>query len=422
MNRRIILIFVLLLEVFTIPLWACSKKVVLSADKPLKGQMKNEGVVYVVRSSFDLNGETLIIPTGCQLLFEGGVISNGTLQGDNTIINASKLQIFSDVIILGSWDNKTVYGDWFDFDVSGKYDNIRNFKNLMGLCTGRNMTHLYLSEGIYCVSQVSNSAPINVPSNVYWHNSATIQLLPSDYTHYAIVSIKQADNVVIDGGVFVGDLKTHFGTIGEWGHGIKVEGSSNVTIKNLQTLECWGDGIDLVEGEYVSKLQVGVGICNRVTIDNVKSLYNRRQGLSIEAAENVVVKNSEFAYTGTIKQTNPSAGIDIEAWCKNENKLYNIRIQNCICHDNYGPDVDCIPNLILKYDNFSPQNNIRFSKCIVGTLALKFSNKVEFNDCIINKIYYIEAAKNTSFRKCTFGKMQSNEIFNGVKLKKCTSR
>lgn len=232
--------------------------------------------------------------------------------------------------------------------------------------------------------------------------------------------------MVIDGGVFIGDLKTHMGTKGEWGHGIKVEGSSNVTLKNLQTRECWGDGIDLVESEYVSKLKVGVGNCNRVAIDNVKSLCNRRQGLSIEAAENAVVKNSEFAYTGKIKQTAPSAGIDIEAWCKNENKIYNIEIQNCICHDNYGLDIDCIPNLILKYDNASPKNYIRFTKCTMGTLALKFSNVVEFRDCIrdciIDKIYYIEAADNTSFRKCIFGKMQSLEIINGIILKKCSRR
>ena len=276
------------------------------------------------------------------------------------------------------------------------------------------------------MSQVNNSAPIIIPSNVYWHNSATIQLRPSDYTHYAIVSIKQVNNVVIDGGVFIGDLKTHMGTKGEWGHGIKVEGSSNVTLKNLQTRECWGDGIDLVESEYVSKLKVGVGNCNRVAIDNVKSLCNRRQGLSIEAAENAVVKNSEFAYTGKIKQTAPSAGIDIEAWCKNENKIYNIEIQNCICHDNYGLDIDCIPNLILKYDTASPKNYIRFTKCTMGTLALKFSNVVEFRDCIrdciIDKIYYIEAADNTSFRKCIFGKMQSLEIINGIILKKCSRR
>lgn len=422
MHRATLIIATLIVVMFVAPLGACAKKIVPSTNKPLREQLKTTGVDYVIRFSFDLNRDTLVIPEGCQLTFDGGTIKNGILQGDHSTIKASRQQLFSNITISGTWDNKIVYGDWLDFDTSGKNDNIHNFRSLMALCTGTVQTQLYLSVGVYCVSQVNNSAPIIIPSNVYWHNSATIQLLPSDYTHYAIVSIKQVNNVVIDGGVFIGDLKTHTGTKGEWGHGIKVEGSSNVTIKNLQTIECWGDGIDLVEGEYVSRLKVGVGNCNRVIIDNVKSLYNRRQGLSIEAAENVVVKNSEFAYTGRIKQTAPSAGIDIEAWCKNEKKIYNIQIKNCICHDNNGPDIDCIPNLILKYDNVSPQNHIRFSKCTMGTLALKSSNGVEFRDCVIDQISYIESVENTSFRKCAFGNMQSTKKFIGVKFKNCSNK
>lgn len=308
-----------------------------------------------------------------------------------TRIKAPKEQIFSNVVISGTWDNEIIYGDWFDFDISGKKDNIHNFENLMALCSGGNMTQLYLAKGVYCVSQVNNSAPIVVPSNVYWHNSATIQLLPSNYTHYAIVSIKQAKNVVIDGGVFVGDLKTHLGTKGEWGHGIKVEGSSNVTIKNLQTRECWGDGIDLVEGEYVDSLKVGVGNCYRVTIDNVKSLYNRRQGLSIEAAKNVVVKNSEFAYTGKFKMTEPGCGVDIEPWCKNEEKIDNISFANCFVHDN-NPERDfCIESNLVYWGiesnpEYTPANDIRVKNSKIGKLHIQGANTVAITNCDIDDI------------------------------------
>lgn len=422
MHRANLLIATLVLAMFSAPLLACTKKVVLSANEPLADQLNTSSVVYVIKFPYDLKGETLTIPAGCQLSFEGGMIKNGTLHGDKTTIKALRERILSNVSVSGTWNNKIVYGEWLDFDISGKYDNRLNFKNLMVLCSGDVQTQLYLSEGVYCLSQVNNSAPIIVPSNVFWHNSATIKLLPSDYTHYAIVSIKQANNVVIDGGVFVGDLKTHLGTKGEWGHGIKIEGSSNVTIKNLETRECWGDGIDLVEGEYVDRLKVGVGNCDHVIIDNVKSLYNRRQGLSIEAAENVVVRNSEFAYTGTIKQTAPSAGIDIEAWCQNEHKIYNIKIQNCICHNNYGPDIDCIPNLIFGNNDAAPQNHILFFKCKVGTLALKSSNGVEFSDCVIDKISYIKSVENTSFKKCLFGNIEAIKQFTGVKFRSCSNK
>lgn len=61
-----------MLAIFAAPLWACTKKVFLSANKPLTEQMKAIGVNYVIRYSFDLKGETLIIPAGSWLSFDGG--------------------------------------------------------------------------------------------------------------------------------------------------------------------------------------------------------------------------------------------------------------------------------------------------------------------------------------------------------------
>jgi hypothetical protein len=42
--------------------------------------------IYHLQYDYNLNGETIIIPEGCVILFEGGTLKNGTLQGTNTII------------------------------------------------------------------------------------------------------------------------------------------------------------------------------------------------------------------------------------------------------------------------------------------------------------------------------------------------
>ena len=49
--------------------------------------------------------------------------------------------------------------------------------------------------------------------------------------------------------------------------------------------------------------------------------------------------NSVFSYTGELKKTSPSAGIDIEPWINNGKKLFNITINNCIMSNNKGPDL-----------------------------------------------------------------------------------
>lgn len=64
-----------------------------------------------------------------------------------------------------------------------------------------------------------------MPSNVYWHNKATIRMLPIDMAKYSIVCINKSDNITIDGRIFIGDFEMRIGRVGEWGHGMKCEGT-----------------------------------------------------------------------------------------------------------------------------------------------------------------------------------------------------
>ena len=56
-------------------------KIVLTQDMVSKANVK-----YVIKWNFDLDGETITIPEGCLIEFDGGSISNGTLVGDDTIL------------------------------------------------------------------------------------------------------------------------------------------------------------------------------------------------------------------------------------------------------------------------------------------------------------------------------------------------
>lgn len=41
--------------------------------------INEENTRYIIRYAFDLNNETITIPTGCEIVFEGGIIENGTI-------------------------------------------------------------------------------------------------------------------------------------------------------------------------------------------------------------------------------------------------------------------------------------------------------------------------------------------------------
>lgn len=380
------------------------RKVTITNKGNIKKQLSKENVTYVVEDAFDLKGETINIPDNCVLLFKGGRISNGVINGQNTRVSADRKTIFKNVSITGCWNNKRVFSEWLEFEEDEKKDNAQNFKNLMTLCNGDDMTHLYMQKGVFYCSVVTGGSNIKVPSNVYWHNSATICQLPTISSKYGFVLVQKSNNVTIDGGTFVGDVRHHEGKGGEWGHGIKIAGSTNVVLKNIVVKEFWGDGIDLIEGEYNNSITAGEGVCNRIVIENIKSLYNRRQGLSVEAAHNVTIRNSEFAYTGKYGLIDPGCGIDIEPWCYNERKIDNIQIINCYIHDNNSMiDLYLVPNLIYQKKVSKPQlapfNNIYVSNCSIGKLYIQWANGVKFEKCKIEDLIHKTSCSEVVFKK-----------------------
>ena len=385
----------------------------------ITGKTEDKTISYTICYPLDLNGDSLILPEKSRLIFlERGCISNGTILGNQTSLNASAELIFKDINIAGSWNNDKVFGKWINFPPEGNPCD-KAFQNLMALCTGNKLTHFYLNEGTYCVSAYYKSAPIIVPSNVYWHNKAEIRMLPTDLSWYNTVLLNKVENVTIDGGSFIGDVVSHQGKEGEWGHGIKCGGATNICLKNITCSFHWGDGIDLIEG-LDDKGAITIN-CYDIRIDSVKCLHNRRQGMSIEAAHNVTITKSEFAYTGAPDYTAPGAGLDIEPWCNNRIKIRNISISECNFHDNKGPDLFILSNLFQeKYKEIN--NLIRISKSNIGSCQFKFSSGIKIYDCIFNKTltiknsshivikksyifdYYSEDIENIDFKDCKFKK------------------
>lgn len=158
---------------------------------------------------------------------------------------------------------------------------------------------------------------------------AVLKAKPTATGYNNVIYIDGVNNVTVTGGQIIGDRHQHLGSSGEWGHGIFVRGgATNIFISDMHISDCWGDAIEIggVLGEAPD---------DGVVIDNVIADGNRRQGLSITNAVNVVVKNSVFKNTsGTL----PEAGIDIEPnyGCVTE----DIHIENVHSYGNAGAGID----------------------------------------------------------------------------------
>src|SRR5699024_4305276 len=167
---------------------------------------------------------------------------------------------------------------------------------------------------------------LNIPSNVNieMEQGTVINIVPSDYGNAynratIIFRIVDKENIVIDGGVLIGDRENTTDRTGEWGYGIKVDNSSNITIKNMQLNKTWGDGIAVQEQS------------KDVFIHNIVCDNNRRQGMTIGHVENLYVSESSFINT---QGTPPAAGVDLEP--SGVGYIRNIVFDKCVMRGNSG--------------------------------------------------------------------------------------
>ena len=390
----------------------------LKAYKSLQRQMLYENTTYVISNTFDLKGQSLHIPTGCILQFKKGRIENGIVEGSMTRVIADKYLIFKSIRLNGSWENDTVYSEWIDFIQEDQFDNREKFQNLMTLCNGECYTQVFMQEGEYWTSVRNNGYGIKISSNIYFHSKAVIKELPNDYQVACLINIYKADNVTIDGGIYIGDLNIHIGEKGEWSHGIECRASSNVSIKNVICKEFWGDGIDVIEG-YDANQKPTLN-CRNITIENAKCYYNRRTGIGIEAVTGCKVKNCECRYTGQKRGTLPMAGLSIEAWSRENEKIKNIEIIDCIFMDNKETDLISYANGPLKEDFAVYSNNILIKNCTIGYFFVSHTNGIILDNCKIEKSkgYEHKYVKGLQYKNCMLKEKPLNKTITNLPKKK----
>ena len=189
-----------------------------------------------------------------------------------------------------------------------------------------------LTAGKYVIDPVRN---LRLRSNMCLElrSGAVLLAKRNNQERAYVLMVYKVKNVEIKGGQIIGDRDNHLGTKGEWGHGIMVRGSTNVTIRDIHISKCFGDGISIGGAMVTGAPTIE---CNDIVIDNVVCTNNRRQGLTIGCATNVKVYDSEFSGTNGIA---PACGIDIEPDSNDGRTTSTVHIENCLIRKNEGNGV-----------------------------------------------------------------------------------
>ena len=331
----------------------------------VQSKFNRSNTIYKITRDIDLGNGVLTIPSECTLDFQGGSFSSGTITGNGTDITVDKqARIFNNIIIAGTWKVAVIYSGWFNFRYTAGSNNLQNLQNLFNLSSNSYNGVINISQGDYYITIANNSTDsIVIYSNTTVNLNGNIILNPNDLTNYNIVTVRQRNNIIIQGGgSIVGDVVTHTGTTGEWGMGISIYDGNNITIKDVSVKNCWGDGI------YIGQVEATTtSYSSNILIDNVTIDSNRRQGISIISVENLTIRNSRIINTGAIKFTSPGAGIDIEPNIANA-MVRNINIEGCYFNGkNQGVSGDLLITALIFGSTINTTFSATISNCYFAT-------------------------------------------------------
>lgn len=200
---------------------------------------------------------------------------------------------------------------------------------------------VYVPPGTYMINTTLATGATGQPVGIKLNQAKTrLELAPgailkaiaNNATNYAIIQVTAAD-CVISGGTFQGDVSTHTGSTGEWGHCIDINtGADRCLVVNTLAKEAWGDGVSIY------------GRPSDVTLLNVTALNCRRLGGSIIDAIRPRLYNCHFGGTGSIASTGPIGGLDIEPDPSSTRDVIDALVVGCLFENNGGPGFNASAN------------------------------------------------------------------------------
>lgn len=275
------------------------------------GQVIDEYVM--IEHDVDLGGAVCTIPHGKILVFKGGIVRNGILNGNETRI-AAQGKVFDRVSIQGTWNIPEISTGLF---IDLKYEN--SLRDVIALSSPSVKNTIIIEEGDYTVKVGSESETcIFLGSNTHLILNGNVRLKPNNFKSYNIFQAT-GENIRIEGhGCVIGDKEMHTGTEGEWGMGINLSGAVNTLVKGITVKDCWGDCV------YVG------GRSRNVQMENCKLDNGRRQGISVTKADSVTIRNCLIM---NVCGTNPQYAIDIEPNIRDTVDhviIKNVEVENCV--------------------------------------------------------------------------------------------
>ena len=140
-------------------------KVKVTKNLLTQSMISKENTIYIIQYDYDLNGQTIIIPKGCILQFEGGSFRNGGIKGIDTVISTTGIyRIFYNIRFEGTFTNTIIYPEYFGAAGNDNIDCTNSINEAADLCRLLD-GELKFFDGIYKVTDTIDLSAINIDGN-----------------------------------------------------------------------------------------------------------------------------------------------------------------------------------------------------------------------------------------------------------------
>ena len=285
--------------------------------------------IYEIRYDFDLNDAEITIPENCVLKFNGGSLSNGTINGnyakieaetlDNVLINIKYTspinfnELYTYYIIPKVWGiiegyiEKGEDGHYTEEQYDIMYNNGVGFTKAIEYASNKGFNKVVFPKGKYCFTPFDSAIKHRNSNSIWIHdlynfdidlNSSELYFLidstqKSKYVTFNygsiydirgnLIGITTCENLNIHNGVIIGDrlIRTYTDASEKWAeqtYGIVVSGINiNIKISDIDVSNFMGDGIT-------------ASMHNMVQVDYKANVVNR-------STDNLLRKKSEGMYS-----------------------------------------------------------------------------------------------------------------------------
>lgn len=269
-------------------------------------------------------------------------------------------------------------------DGTNPQKTIDGINRALEYCKNNNISNIYFPKGTYnCEVDASEINRIRLYSNtnIRLDSETVFMANPNNKSVYALISIKDVENVSIRGGKIKGDKPTHTYGGGEYQSLIHIWGAKNVILDNVEIFDSPCLGIRLAEINYADKTYK---LCENVTIKNC-SIHDINQcGIAVEGVDTLRIINNNIS---------KCFGLSIETGIDIEGKM----VKNCIVSKNVFKENGKVDMLIY---NFKASETT-------------WSDNIIISENILTKKMWIECANNDSVIKVINNTIMTDDDTSG---------